>query len=245
MRILFVFMGRARPTDGAKLTPGSAPGRLIFDAANIAASRAMSAKQSIVNENIAKQAKSFRGLSAVFLEHQSSLKRFIARYFSRPQDIEDVAQEAYLRAFGAVKAGEDVRSPKAYLFRIAKNVALNELARKSRLLTDYIEDSAVQDVIDKGSSAEDQAMGQEKLAMFCGAVASLPGQCRRAFLMRKVYGLSHKEISEQLGISISTVEKHVASGLLRCSAYLREGGYPVDVVEPIASEQRDKYRSSE
>lgn len=205
----------------------------------------MSKRLSIVNEETAKQAKSLRGLSAVFLEHQSALKRFIARFFSRPQDVEDVVQEAYLRAFGAVKSGEDVRSPKAFLFRIAKNVALNELATKSRRLTDYIEDSTAQDVIDKGSSAEDQVMGQEKLAMFCGAVASLPEQSRRAFLMRKVYGLSHKEISERLGISISTVEKHVASGLLRCSAYLREGGYPVDVVESMANGQRDKLRGSD
>ncbi len=205
----------------------------------------MSIQRSIVNDKAATQTTSIRGLSAVFLEHQSSLKRFIARFFSRPQDVEDVVQEAYLRAFGAVKSGEDIRSPKAFLFRIAKNVALNELATKSRRLTDYIEDSTAQDVIDKGSSAEDQVMGQEKLAMFCGAVASLPEQSRRAFLMRKVYGLSHKEISERLGISISTVEKHVASGLLRCSAYLREGGYPVDVVESMASGQRDKLRGSE
>jgi RNA polymerase sigma factor (sigma-70 family) len=205
----------------------------------------MSKQRSIVNDKAAPQTTSIRGLSAVFLEHQSSLKRFIARFLSRPQDVEDVVQEAYLRAFGAVKSGEDVRSPKAFLFRIAKNVALNELATKSRRLTDYIEDSTAQDVIDKGSSAEDQVMGQEKLAMFCGAVASLPEQSRRAFLMRKVYGLSHKEISERLGISISTVEKHVASGLLRCSAYLREGGYPVDVVESMANAQRDKLRGSD
>jgi RNA polymerase sigma-70 factor (ECF subfamily) len=191
------------------------------------------------------EAESPRGLSAVFLTQQFSLKRFIARFFSSPQDIEDVAQEAYLRAFNAEKAGEQVRSPKAFLFRIAKNVALNELARKSRLLTDYIEDSTAQDVLDTGSSTEGQAMDQEKLAMFCRAVASLPVQCRRAFLMRKVYGLSHKEIAEQLGISISTVEKHVASGLLRCSTYLREGGYPMGVVEPIESEWQDTRQTKE
>jgi RNA polymerase sigma-70 factor (ECF subfamily) len=191
------------------------------------------------------EAESPRGLSAVFLTQQFSLKRFIARFFSSPQDIEDVAQEAYLRAFNAEKAGEQVRSPKAFLFRIAKNVALNELARKSRLLTDYIEDSTAQDVLDTGSSTEGQAMDQEKLAMFCRAVASLPVQCRRAFLMRKVYGLSHKEIAEQLGISISTVEKHVASGLLRCSTYLREGGYPMGVVEPLESEWQDTRQTKE
>ena len=198
-----------------------------------------------VDPKTARQNTALRRLSSVFLEHQSSLKRFIARFFSRPQDVEDVVQETYLRAFGAVKAGEDLRSPKAFLFRIARNVALNELATKSRLLTDYMEDSQLQDVIDHGSSTEDQVAGQEKLAMFCGAVATLPAQCRRAFLMRKVYGLSHKEIAERLGISTSTVEKHIASGLLRCSAYLRDGGYPVDVVEPLPGEKRDQVRSND
>ncbi len=185
------------------------------------------------------------GLTGSFVVHQSALRRFIARFFSRPQDIEDVAQEAYLRAFDAQRAGEQVRSPKAFLFRIAKNVALNELARKSRLLTDYIEDSAAQDVVDQGSSTEEQVMSQEKLALFCRAVASLPVQCRKAFLMRKAYGLPHSEISDQLGISVSTVEKHVASGLQRCSVYLREKGYPVDVVQLSEDERRAKPRGGE
>jgi RNA polymerase sigma factor (sigma-70 family) len=177
------------------------------------------------------------GLSGEFLTHQLSLKRFLRRFFSRTQDIEDIAQETYLRAFDAERSGEVVRSPKAFLFRIAKNAALNELVRKSRLLTDYIEDSATRDVSDNGASAEEQVMGREKLAMFCQAVATLPAQCRKAFLMRKLYGMSHKDIAEELGISISTVEKHVASGLFRCSTYLREGGY--------AAERRSKQRGHE
>lgn len=192
-----------------------------------------------------KSSSALLGLSGAFLTHQLSLKRFLRRFFSRTQDIEDIAQETYLRAFDAERCGELVRSPKAFLFRIAKNAALNELVRKSRLLTDYIEDSAAQDVSDKAASAEEQVMGKEKLAMFCRAVASLPAQCRKAFLMRKVYGMSHKDIAEQLGISISTVEKHVASGLLRCSTYLREGGYPVDVVTGLTDERRSKQRGIE
>jgi len=62
--------------------------------------------------------------------------------------------------------------------------------------------------------------------------------------MRKVHGLSHKEISERLNISVSTVEKHVASGLLRCSVYLRESGYPVEVVQSLGRE-RGKLRGRE
>ncbi len=184
-----------------------------------------------------KQSKELLGLTAAFAQHQASLRRFIARFFSRPQDVDDIAQETYLRAFDAEKCGEELRAPKAFLFRIAKNIALNELTRKSRLLTDYIEDSGSPDVIGEGS-AEDRAMLEEKLSLFCSAAAMLPMQCRRAFLMRKVYGFSHKEIAEQMGISVSTVEKHIASGLLRCSTFLRDGGYAVDEAPPQGRDRR-------
>src|SRR5262245_12055701 len=104
-----------------------------------------------------KSAREQSTISSGFVSHLPTLKRFLARFFSRPQDIEDVAQETYLRAFDAERAGEEVRSPKAFLFRIAKNLALNELARKSRLLTDYIEDLASPDVLgEESESAEDQ-----------------------------------------------------------------------------------------
>src|SRR5690349_47301 len=117
-------------------------------------------------------------LSEAFMQHQVALKRFIARFFARTQDIEDVAQESYLRAFDAQCTGAPISSPKAFLFRIAKNVALNELTRKSRLLTDYIEDSAPSVVLEESGSPEDLVIGHEKLAMFCQAVASLPQQSR-------------------------------------------------------------------
>jgi len=187
---------------------------------------------------------SLHGMSAAFVMHHASLKHFIARFFARAQDIEDIAQETYLRAFDSERAGNYVRSPKAFLFRIAKNVALNELARKGRLLTDYIEEFAAPDVIEEAASTEEQVLAREKLAIFCQAAASLPVQCRKAFLMRKIYGLPHKEIAVRLGISTSTVEKHIASGLQRCSSYMRDAGYPVDGVV-LDGERRPRRRSSE
>jgi RNA polymerase sigma-70 factor (ECF subfamily) len=43
--------------------------------------------------------------------------------------------------------------------------------------------------------------------------------------MRKVYGYSHSEIAEELNMSVSTVEKHLANGLRRCNAYMAARGY--------------------
>ena len=158
-----------------------------------------------------------------FLQHESFLKRFLRRFLSRPQDIDDVAQEAFLKAFNAERKGE-VRSPKSFLFQIAKNIALKELTQKSKLITDYIEELSQIDTVDGAKSIEDTVAGQQRFEVFCQAAASLPEQCRRSFLLRKVYGLSHREIAEHLGIAVSTVEKHQAAGLKRCSEFMRRRG---------------------
>jgi len=52
------------------------------------------------------------------------------------------------------------------------------------------------------------------------AVASLPARCRQVFTLRKVYGLSQKEIAAELKISENTVEQHLAKGTRLCSAAL-------------------------
>jgi RNA polymerase sigma factor (sigma-70 family) len=176
------------------------------------------------------ESRSETAVYAAFIKHQIFLKKFLARFLSRPQDIEDVAQEAFLKAYRAEKK-QAVRSPKSFLFQIAKNIALQELTKKSHLITDYIEDLANPEVpyqTHRTGTLEDTVEAQDKLAVFCEAVASLPPQCRRTFLMRKVHGLSHREIAKSLGIAVSTVEKHQAIGLKRCSEYMRKKGWGDD-----------------
>ena len=72
--------------------------------------------------------------------------------------------------------------------------------------------------------ADQQIDARRRFESFCTAVDRLPPVCRRVFVLRKVYRLSHAEIAMVLGLSHSTIEKHVAKGLLRCRDYLRETG---------------------
>lgn len=156
-----------------------------------------------------------------FQKHQLSLKRFISRYLNNTQDIEDVTQEAFLRAYKAEKTTQ-VRQPKSFLFRIAKNVAISQLRTKSRQITDYIEDQPTTDVLVSEWTTEDELMAQQRLGIHCEAVASLPPKCRRVYLLRKVYGMSHKEIAAQLEISTSTVEKHLLKGIEACDHFIQQ-----------------------
>lgn len=162
----------------------------------------------------------------VYKGNKTALKQYLRRFVARAEDVEDIAQEAFLRAFAAESIRE-IQSPKAFLFKVAKNVALNERARQSHVSTVPLEDFGESNVLYDNSqvTVEDQVEGREHLHLFARAVAELPPQCARVFLMRKVYGLSCKEIALRLEISESTVEKHAALGLLRCSNYMRANGY--------------------
>ncbi len=160
-------------------------------------------------------------VSTAFLENHEFLKRFLGRFFSASQDIEDVAQEAYLRAYVAEQQKE-IEQPKAYLFRIAKNLALTKLTKKSEKITDYIEECSASVVIEYGAAADSEVEAQESLGLYCDAVAALPEKCRQVFLLRKVHGLAHKEIAERMSLSVSSVEKYLLRGILECRAFMLE-----------------------
>lgn len=159
-------------------------------------------------------------VSKTFLRHHRFLKRFLSKFLQSEQDIEDVAQEAFLKAYDAEQDKGSIDQPKAFLFSIAKNLALNELARKSRQMTDYIEDCQAQLPGLIGNSVESEIQANASLGLYCEAVASLPERCRHVYLLRKVQGLSHKEIASRLGVSLSTVEKHIRVGSLSCRDYI-------------------------
>lgn len=161
-----------------------------------------------------------------FLEHQTAIRRVIARYCAHPEDIEDLAQHTFLRGFAA-ETKTRIREPKAFLLRIARNLALSEIKRHGRRFTDSLEDCEISEVLkdDRQASAEDRLDATRKLAALSMAVAQLPPDCRDVLLMRKVEQLRFKQIATRLNVSVSTVEKRVAKALVLCAAVLRREGY--------------------
>lgn len=155
---------------------------------------------------------------------QKRLKRYIARLLKRPEDIEDVSQEAFLKLLESAGKGE-IHYPKAYLFRTARNLALNNLARKSNILVDSLEDSANPDVLGKTGMLEDQMIIQQRFKFLSRAVANLPELTRQVLILRKYQGLSRKEVASALNISVSAVEKHLARAIESCIHYMEICGY--------------------
>ena len=164
------------------------------------------------------QQKTSSAVLTAYKIHVDALRRFISRFVGK-NDVEDVVQEAFMRAYNA-ETGKPIDQPKSYLFRIAKHVALNQLRQRSRKPTDYLEDIDSPDVLVNEWTLEDEIMAQQKLGFHCAAVASLPPKCRKVYLLRKVYGMSYKDIAATLKISDSTVEAHISKGYARCDEYV-------------------------
>lgn len=182
-------------------------------------------------------------VESAFIACERRLKRFVARLCRNVEDADDITHEALVSALRA-EADHAIEHPEAYLYRAARNLALKNQAKKSREVVGFVE-AAADTLVSLEPSVEDQVISRERYALFCEAVATLPPSCRRVFVMRKIYGYSHKEISERLDISTSTVEKHLATGFARCLAALKareEDGAPNTVQGDAASSPQSAKR---
>lgn len=164
------------------------------------------------------------GLLPAFLDCRDVLARLVGRIV-RPCDVDDVLQETFIRTYVASQTSE-IRHPRAFMLKTARNLALNQSTSAHSTRTVATEDLGAPAVYAlKTETLESQFESRERFLAFCRAVRSLPEQCRRVFILKKVYGLSQREIAQYLEISESTVEKHVAKGLLMCMESMRDMGF--------------------
>jgi len=189
-----------------------------------------------------------KGVQQEFAESKAELRRYIARFLGT-LDVDDILQEVFLRAYSA-ELKRPILMPRAYLFRIAKHASLNELARRRNSLATPIEDFPDPDVVGSGSQpgVEQDLEARRRVALFARAVAALPEQCRKAFVLRKVEGLSQAEIAHRLGLSESTVEKHLAKGMLLTRDFMMRsetGGEPEAIARDLAAARRARRSDSE
>jgi RNA polymerase sigma factor (sigma-70 family) len=153
--------------------------------------------------------------------HESKLRGYLRRFFSAPCDITDCIQESYTRLL-SLSDHElmKVRCPHAFLFTTARNVAFEWLRKQRGLSRSATPELDLAAVLDNSPTADEQLSSRQDLELLAFAVASLPERCRQVLTMRKLHGVSQKEIAVQLAISENTVEKHARNGVRLCAEFI-------------------------
>lgn len=155
--------------------------------------------------------------------HESALRAYLRANFPSLSDVDDLVQESYVRLIRARAAGR-VNYAKALLFTIARNIALDLFRRRKVVTIETVGNLAELSVLEDKPDAADVAKKQEELQLLAEAVRQLPDRCRQVLTLRLLYGLSHKEIAGQLGISEHTVKAQLAKGMRRCAAHFEAHG---------------------
>ena len=106
----------------------------------------------------------------------------------------------------------------SFLHRTATNLAFDHL-RHRKIVERHAESESL-DEEPQHPSSETEVSQEEWLDLLRQAVSELPPRCRDAFILHKMQGLSYREVAENLGISQSAVEKHIAKGLMHCRSRL-------------------------
>ncbi len=151
--------------------------------------------------------------------HEAMLRGWLHSRFPQIADFDDIIQEAYARVLAA-RAQRPLLAPKAFFFATARNLAYDHFRKSAVTLPNVLREFDELSVLDEAVDIPETVARNQEIELMTQAIQSLPDRCRQVLTLRNVYGLSHREIAEQLGLSIRTVEAHVTVGIKRCTQFM-------------------------
>ncbi|MEJ1962146.1 MAG: sigma-70 family RNA polymerase sigma factor [Gammaproteobacteria bacterium] len=149
----------------------------------------------------------------------------------KPDEAADIVQETYYRIQQAGRV-EEIRNPRAFLFRVANNIRFNERKRRRNTIERQALDIESVELASDTPSAYRSFKGEQDLELVRIAFEELGETCREAFVMNRFEGLTFTQIATRLEISVSMVEKHVAHAVLHMKNRLEESQHAAKQISP-------------
>lgn len=149
------------------------------------------------------------------LKYQHKIVKLVMRYVQDPSESQDVAQEAFIKAYKALPNFRGESAFYTWLYRIAINTAKNYLVSRKRRPLDYdvdLQDPAqyeMQARLSDVATPEGHALGEEVREVVAEAVEKLPEDLRMAIVLREIEGLSYEEIAQAMDCPVGTVRSRI------------------------------------
>ena len=155
-----------------------------------------------------------RAFDLLVLKYQTRIAALVSRYVSDAGEVEDVTQEAFVKAYRALGKFRGDSAFYTWLYRIAANAAKNHLVAKGRrpAADATIEDAEGFDeggLLSESASPEALAMGGELAEVVESALNALPDELKAALMLREFDGLSYDDIADVLGCPVGTVRSRI------------------------------------
>ena len=155
-----------------------------------------------------------RAFDLLVLKYQGRIAALVGRFVQDASDVEDVTQEAFIKAFRALEKFRGDSAFYTWLYRIASNTAKNYLAAKGRRPS---ADSSVDDAehyneadgLRDTETPENYLFGQELAAVVSQTLEGLPRELKTALVLREFDGLSYEEIAEVMECPVGTVRSRI------------------------------------
>jgi RNA polymerase sigma-70 factor (ECF subfamily) len=159
-------------------------------------------------------------IAAFYQQHQNELIHYTTRITACRDTAEDIIQDSFIILFREVKQ-QHIENPRAFLFRIAKNLAFDHLKHKK--VTDHYAQAQypILESTIEVLSIEQTMADSEDIERVKQAIDELPPRCRDTFILNKLHEMSYCEVARYTGISESGVEKHIMKGLKHCRHRLK------------------------
>ncbi len=146
--------------------------------------------------------------SAFIGQFRQELIAYFMRRLSSPEDAEDLAHEVLVRLLRRAEPGGIV-ALRPYMFEIARNILIDR-GRRGRTRCETSHEPLSDDVPDEDQvECERTIMARDDVECVRNGLMTLPDRTRSIFILRRLEGMRHQEIAGNLGVSLSTVEKHM------------------------------------
>jgi len=154
-------------------------------------------------------------LIALLVEHYDELIAMLSRRLGNAEVAADVAQDVAVKLMGVQASNQDVWQPKHYIFRVARNMAVDRQRYDSLRERRRLPLEASADVEDEATATPEHLLAdRERLRQVLAVIEDLPPRCRQVFVMRRLQDMDQAEIARSLGISRNMVEKHMRTAMM-------------------------------